>query len=106
MSRHYLEFEQPIKVLDEELVTLRLELERGSGTKDEVKRLEKRREEAIKKIFNKLNRWQRVQLARHPGRPYSKDFIERWSSDFLVLHGDRHFADDTAVITGMGTIKD
>lgn len=104
MSQHYLDFENPIKELDERLVELRLNLERGSGSIKEVTRLEKQRADAIRKIFKKLNRWQRVQLARHPNRPYCLDYIQRWSSDFLELHGDRHFADDTSVVTGMGTI--
>ncbi len=104
MSQHYLEFEKPIKELDEELIELRLNLERGSGSVNEVTRLEKQREDVIRKLFKKLNRWQRVQLARHPNRPYCLDYIQRWSPDFLELHGDRHFADDTSVVTGMGTI--
>ncbi|MCK4448622.1 MAG: acetyl-CoA carboxylase carboxyltransferase subunit alpha, partial [Candidatus Marinimicrobia bacterium] len=52
-----------------------------------------------------LNRWQRVQLARHPNRPYTMDYIERITSDFIELHGDRYFADDKAIITGLATIE-
>ncbi|MBC8216571.1 MAG: acetyl-CoA carboxylase carboxyltransferase subunit alpha [Candidatus Marinimicrobia bacterium] len=106
MSKYYLEFEKPIKELDEKLIALRVNVEPESESAEEIKHLQDKRENVIKKIFKKLSRWQRVQLARHPNRPYCLDYIQRWSPDFLELHGDRHFADDSAVITGMGSIDD
>ncbi|NOZ75930.1 MAG: acetyl-CoA carboxylase carboxyltransferase subunit alpha [FCB group bacterium] len=104
MKLQYLEFEKPIKELDQAIAEL-------GGIQDsveltpELKKLVAKRESTIKKIHAKLNRWQRVQLARHPSRPYSLDYIHLWSPDFLELHGDRLFADDHAVITGLGDLE-
>ena len=58
----------------------------------------------INKIYSGLSRWQRIQLARHPNRPYSMDYFLNLCPDFIELHGDRHFMDDPAVITGLGTM--
>lgn len=60
----------------------------------------------MKKVYSNLSRWQRVQLARYPKRPYTLDYIERLSPGFVELHGDRYFADDHAVVTGIGKIDD
>src|SRR5690606_27261510 len=56
------------------------------------------------KVFANLTRWQRVQLARHPDRPYTLDYIDLMCDDFIELHGDRHFADDKALVAGLATI--
>jgi len=68
--------------------------------------LELARESTIKEIFSNLSRWDRVQLARHPQRPLSLDYINYVTDDFIELHGDRYFGDDKAVICGIGRIKD
>ncbi len=102
ISKYYLEFEKSIGVLDEKIIAIETAKEL---TQDEIKSLEilkKQRNSEIKKIYNGLSRWQRVQLARHPNRPYSLDYIKYFSPDFIELHGDRHFRDDPAVITGLG----
>ena len=102
MSKYYRNFETPIRALDEQI----LELESSNDpSKDDLKsiaRLTEKRTAEIEKIYSGLSRWQRVQLARHPNRPYSLDYIQYFSPDFIELHGDRHFMDDPAVVTGLG----
>ncbi len=105
MLKTYLSFEKPIKEFDEKILTLKTSENFTPENKGEVERLEKKREELIQRIFSRLNRWQRVQLARHPERPYSLDFIKAWSPDFIELHGDRHYADDTSVVAGFGSLN-
>jgi acetyl-CoA carboxylase carboxyl transferase subunit alpha len=68
--------------------------------------LKAKRATSLTKIFSGLSRWQRVQLARHPQRPFSLDYIQEISPDFIELHGDRYFGDDAAVICGLGTIDE
>ncbi len=105
MNIQYLEFEKPIKELDEAILAHGTVPE-GAEPNPELKKLLAKRETTIQKIHAKLNRWQRVQLARHPSRPYALDYIQAWSPDFIELHGDRLFADDHAVLTGLGTFDE
>jgi acetyl-CoA carboxylase carboxyl transferase subunit alpha len=105
MTRQYLDFEIPIKEIDEKIIKQTALLNEGNGGNADLAVLESKRKKIISNIFSKLNRWQRVQLARHPQRPYSLDYIQSWSSDFVELHGDRNYGDDRAVITGIGTIN-
>ena len=103
MADYYLEFEKPIQAIDQKI----LELESDDSSVDhssEISTLKTKRESSLKKIFSGLSRWQRVQLARHPQRPFSLDYIHSLAPDFIELHGDRYFGDDAAVISGMGTI--
>lgn len=103
MADYYLEFEKPIQAIDEQI----LELEADTSSADhsrELSALGTKRETSLKKIFSGLSRWQRVQLARHPQRPFSLDYIQALAPDFIELHGDRYFGDDAAIIAGMGTI--
>ncbi len=104
MARQYLDFERPIKEIDEKIAERKVLLIEGNGGNADLAALEAKRTKTIENIFSKLNRWQRVQLARHPERPYSLDYIQSWSSDFVELHGDRHFGDDNASVTGIGSI--
>ena len=103
IQKYYLEFEKPFKSLDEEI--LELESNHNPDQKLLTKQYNKR-SELIKKIYSRLSRWERVQLARHPNRPYSKDYIEFFSPDFIELHGDRYFRDDPAVVSGIGHFDD
>ena len=105
MTRQYLDFEFPIKEIDDKIIKQTALLNEGNGGNADLAVLENKRKKIIGNIFSKLNRWQRVQLARHPQRPYSLDYIQSWSSDFIELHGDRNYGDDRAVITGIGTIN-
>tara|TARA_B100001167_G_scaffold189562_1_gene154506 strand:- start:202 stop:1155 length:954 start_codon:yes stop_codon:yes gene_type:complete len=104
MADHYLEFEKPIQDIDLKII----ELEADSSSTDhssEISMLESKKESSLKKIFSELSRWQRVQLARHPQRPFSLDYIQAICPDFVELHGDRYFGDDAAVVSGIGSIE-
>ena len=103
MSDYYLDFELPIKEIDQKI----LELESGPNSKnasEEISSLSLQKKERLEEIFSKLTRWQKVQLARHPQRPLSMDYIHSLSPDFIELHGDRYFGDDPAIICGLGSI--
>ncbi len=104
MTRHYLDFEIPIKAIDEKIAKQKELLNEGNGGNADLAVLETKRNKIIGNIFSKLDSWQQVQLARHPERPYSLDYIQSWSPDFIELHGDRNYGDDKAVVTGIGTI--
>ncbi|RQV96144.1 MAG: acetyl-CoA carboxylase carboxyltransferase subunit alpha [Calditrichaeota bacterium] len=78
----------------------------GIELDDDINRLEKKAKQLRQEIFSKLDRWQRVQLARHPQRPYTMDYINGMCSYFEELHGDRYFADDPAIIAGFGMIDE
>jgi acetyl-CoA carboxylase carboxyl transferase subunit alpha len=105
MNQNYLEFEQPIADLDAKIEALRYA---GDGTDvniaEELKRLEEKSASLLESIFSSLDPWQISQLARHPQRPYSLDYIERIFEDFRELHGDRCFADDPAIVGGVARL--
>jgi acetyl-CoA carboxylase carboxyl transferase subunit alpha len=105
MNQNYLEFEQPIADLDAKIEALRYA---GDGTDvniaEELKRLEEKSASLLESIFSSLDPWQISQLARHPQRPYSLDYIERIFEDFRELHGDRCFADDPAIVGGIARL--
>ena len=107
MSYFYLNFEKSLKPLDEIIQSLE---SRGSNlSKKEIHSLatsKLERKTLMENIYSNLTRWQRVQLARHPKRPYSLDYIKYFSSDFIELHGDRYFGDDPAVVSGVGSFGD
>ena len=105
MKDYYLEFEKPIQEIDLKILELKSD-ESSDKKSSELSSLELARESTIKEIFSNLSRWDRVQLARHPQRPLSLDYIDYMSDDFIELHGDRYFGDDKAVICGIGRIKD
>ncbi|WP_242086579.1 acetyl-CoA carboxylase carboxyltransferase subunit alpha [Aestuariivivens sediminis] len=104
----YLEFELPIKDLEEQLQKCKIIGEESEVDVTETcKQIEKKLREARKEIYKKLTPWQRVQLSRHPDRPYTMDYIRAiCGSTFLELHGDRNFRDDKAMIGGLGKIGD
>src|SRR6185503_18550263 len=101
--KHQLYFEKPITELQNKLEELKKHPETHSlsiSLKDEVAQIEKKIAETRKEIFSNLTAWQRVQLARHPKRPYSLDYLGTTFSEFSELHGDRLFAEDRAVVGG------
>ena len=106
MFQHYLDFEEPIRQLDERILELSSQTNPTQESIIEIENSKKNRQRLIEKIYSKLNRWQRVQLARHPNRPYSLDYIQMLIPDFIELHGDRHFSDDPSVVTGIGHFGD
>ena len=103
--RFYLEFEKTLKVLDEKIYFKESITDPPSNISKEIAELHEQRLNEINKIHSNLNRWQRVQLARHPQRPYSLDYISDIVDDFFEIHGDRLFGDDHAVVTGFGKIE-
>jgi len=104
---HLLDFEKPIADLETKLRDLRImDTENPSlDLSQEVKQLETQVETLRNTIYQDLTRWQRVQIARHPDRPYTSDYIEHLTEDFVELHGDRQMADDPAIVGGFATFK-
>ena len=97
----YLDFERPIVELEKKIEDLGSQAETdGLDLDQEVQRLQARAEKLREEIYSNLNAWQRVQISRHPDRPYALDYIKRILSDFTELHGDRLFGDDGAVVGG------
>ncbi len=103
MADFYLDFEKPLKVIDERIIEMETS-EDPDSKRSKIEELKDKRKQELESIFSGLTRWQRVQLARHPQRPYSLDYINELSSDFVELHGDRHFADDPSLVGGLGSI--
>jgi acetyl-CoA carboxylase carboxyl transferase subunit alpha len=97
MNGIWLDFERPIVELEKKIE----ELKGLKGVDEEITRLESQAKRLKKKIYSNLSRWQRVQLARHPRRPYPLDIIPLITEDFIELHGDRRFGDDWAVVSGI-----
>ena len=100
----YLDFEEPLRSHDEAINTLKAESTLSVQQTESLRILEDKRAKDIKSIYSKLTSWQKVQLARHPQRPYTLDYIQNLCPDFIELHGDRNFHDDPAIITGIGKI--
>ena len=102
----WLEFEKPVLELEQKIQELREHAEEhGVGAEREIAELERRAEEMRREIYAQLTRYQRVQIARHPKRPYSLDYIEACFTGFRELHGDRHFADDPAIVAGLAWLE-
>ncbi len=106
MQKYYLEFEKPIEEIDLEIQKFESDSDKSPEILNKIASLNKKRNNIINTIHSDLSRWQRVQLARHPDRPFSLDYIKLFSEDFIELHGDRLFGDDSALVTGIGTIED
>jgi len=101
-----LEFEKPIVELEEKLSGMKeLAKDSDAGVAEAILTLEKKIKKLKKETFQNLTRWQRVQLSRHPERPYTLDYIYGITSDFIELHGDRTVKDDKAMIGGLATIS-
>src|SRR3954464_13739612 len=98
-----LDFERPVVALERKIEELIRVSGGASELRPQIALLEARARELQQKIFSELSPWQKVQLSRHPARPYTLDYIERLFEGFIVLHGDRRFADDPAVVGGFGT---
>ncbi|HEY5632615.1 MAG TPA: acetyl-CoA carboxylase carboxyltransferase subunit alpha [Burkholderiaceae bacterium] len=101
MKTTFLEFEQAISDLEEKIDSLRfVQGESAVDIADEIARLRKKSQGLIKDTYSKLSPWQVAQVARHPQRPYTLDYVEAIFTDFHELHGDRHYADDAAIVGG------
>ena len=107
--KHYLDFEKPIVELQRKLEDLKKHPENyslGISFEQEITQMEKKIEETRKQIFSDLTPWQRVQLARHPKRPYTLDYLQNTFKNFSELHGDRLFSDDRAILGGFAMLDD
>ncbi len=106
-AKFVLEFEKPIVELENKIEEMRAYTDStGIDLQDDIKRLEEKTEELRSQIFSDLTRWQRVQVARHPKRPYTLDYIEHITDYWEELYGDRAFGNDNAIIAGMARIAD
>ncbi len=107
MNPNFLDFEQPIAELESKIEELRAvgdDTELNIG--EEIQQLQAKSQELTNSIFSDLSAWQVSQLSRHPQRPYTLDYIERIFTDFDEMHGDRTFADDPAIVGGVGRLND
>jgi acetyl-CoA carboxylase carboxyl transferase subunit alpha len=102
MKTTFLDFEQPIAELESKIEELRyVQDDSALDISEEIERLQKKSKSLTKDIYAKLSPWQISQVARHPQRPYTLDYITALLSDFEELHGDRHFSDDPAIVGGL-----
>jgi acetyl-CoA carboxylase carboxyl transferase subunit alpha len=107
MNLNYLDFEQPIAELQAKIEELRLVSNDSQvNLSDEIARLEEKSRKLTESIFKDLTPWQVSQLSRHPQRPYTLDYLQHVFTDFDELHGDRHFADDAAIVGGIARLDD
>ena len=104
--QHFLDFEQPIADLQAKIEELRrISPENPANLEVELERLEVKCQKLTREIFGDLTAWQITQLARHPLRPYTLDYIERLFTEFVELHGDRMYGDDRAIVTGLARLS-
>jgi acetyl-CoA carboxylase carboxyl transferase subunit alpha len=103
MAKNILEFEKPVIELEKKIEEMRRYSE-SLDIAEEVRKLETQVEQLRVSIYSKLTRWQKVQLARHPDRPYTLDYISMMTTDFVELHGDRNFRDDKAIVGGFARL--
>jgi acetyl-CoA carboxylase carboxyl transferase subunit alpha len=102
---HFLEFEKPLENLYEQLATLQKVGQQGDlDVSSMVAELEDKIRFKIKEIYGNINGWQRVQLSRHPDRPYTLTYIDEMCTDFVEMHGDRYFGDDKAMVGGLAKL--
>ncbi len=103
MAKVVLDFEKPIIELEQKIEEMR-KLSDNLDITDEIATLEKKVSQLRENVFSNLTRWQKVQLARHPERPYTLDYIAMMTTDFVELHGDRVFGDDKAIVAGFARL--
>ena len=101
-KKHFLDFEQPVAELETKIEELRyVQNESAVDISDEIERLSKKSLQLTKDIYSSLTPWQVTQIARHPQRPYTLDYVNEIFTEFQELHGDRHFADDQSIVGGL-----
>ena len=105
MKEHFLDFERPLAEIIEKIEALQAASNEDPKLLGQIEKLRKEEEKLKNKIFSKLSTWQKVQVARHPQRPHTSDYIKAVFSDFIELHGDRQFADDQSIIGGIAEIE-
>src|SRR4030065_2186422 len=105
MNQNYLDFQQHLAELEAKIEALRLADKGGAiNINDEINKLSAKSRKLTESIFHALTPWQISQLARHPLRPYTLDYLARAFTDFEELHGDRAFADDAAIVGGLARL--
>ncbi len=105
MNLNFLDFEQPIAELEAKIEELRyVDSDSAINLSEEIDRLQAKSRELTESIFDNLSAWQIAQLARHPQRPYTLDYVEHIFTDFQELHGDRAYADDPAIVGGLARL--
>ena len=101
-KRHFLDFEQSVADLEAKIEELRyVQSESAVDISEEIERLSKKSQQLTKDIYANLTPWQVTQIARHPQRPYTLDYVNEIFTDFQEMHGDRHFADDQSIVGGL-----
>ena len=101
-KRTFLDFEQPVAELEAKIEELRyVQSESAVDITDEIDQLTKKSQQLTKDIYSNLTPWQITKIARHPERPYTLDYVQALFTDFVEMHGDRHFADDHAIVGGL-----
>lgn len=105
MGKTILDFEKPVFELEQKLEEMKKSSDR-LGIEKEIARIEAKVGQLKEELYKDLSRWQRVQLARHPDRPYTLDFISLMTTNFIELHGDRHYRDDKAIVGGFAQLDD
>src|SRR5262249_52038832 len=105
--RTYLDFEKPIAELESKVAELKTlsEGDNSVSIAEEIARLQQKAQQSLLDTYGKLTPWQKTQVARHPNRPHTVDFSGVLVEDFTALAGDRYFAEDAAIIGGMGTFR-
>ncbi len=107
MLRELLDFEKPLIEIEEKIEKLRSYVQsEDPRVHTEIDKLTKRSQYLLERIYSNLTPWQKTQVARHPNRPATTEYINAFISDFIELHGDRHFADDPAIIGGVGKLRE
>ena len=105
MAQEYLEFEKPIADLEKKIEELTLFTSNGDiNLEEEILKLHKKSDQLRAEIYSRITPWQKAQISRHPNRPYTLDYIEAMMTDFVEMHGDRAFADDPAIVSGMAKL--
>lgn len=104
MPKTILDFERPIIELEQKISEMK-KLSETLDIEDEIKSLEEKVQQLQDQIYSNLSRWQIVQIARHPERPYTLDYIQKITTDFIELHGDRCFGDDKALVGGFAKLN-
>jgi acetyl-CoA carboxylase carboxyl transferase subunit alpha len=103
----WLDFEKPVVELEEKIQELKAQVgEKALPARDEIADLERKAESLRREVYANLTPYQRVQLARHPRRPYALDYIQRCFTEFTELHGDRHFGEDPAIVAGLALLDE
>jgi len=105
MAKIILEFEKPVFELEQKIEEVK-KLGQTIDLTKEIKTLEQKLDQMKERVYKNLTRWQKVQIARHPERPYTLDYINMMTTDFIELHGDRSFRDDKAIVGGFAMLNE